>query len=301
MNCKCRTCSNLKHGGTLLILDDSWFTLPDGDYELQLDQVAMLINATDAINNFSLFLIDYGYLEIIHSCAPYSKSDYSSQRPLIVKNLTLSSYKLNIKAFEHFKDVSIAYQKSLKIVINKYQSRELIIATCNRSSGFDIIDNKEVYYWNPYATDNKIIRRIFRQSPKHKIKRRDETETFCPIPDVELECALQRSVSMQSYYSFQNERAEICSYHEQYELIVKNKYTVDRITSLPNKFLFAYNALPLTVQEIEYHGFHIDSSTEEAQRIFQFLSASDVQVNPDIIKSKNEFKKRELRMLRDLA
>lgn len=301
MNCKCQNCSNLQQGGTLLIIDDSWFTLSAGNYELSIDRVASFINLTELIKRFEFFLIDYGYYEIIQTCAPYSQPEFLQQRPIIINNLITNNYKNGAPFFQKYQDATTSFEKCLAYLLKKFRGREIVIATCNRPTGFQLIDDKMVYYWNPYNEDNRVIRRIFKQSRKHRYKSKDPEETFCPIPDSELSCALQRAISMQSNNSFLNERFEICSYHEKYELIIKNKYTTDKVVEIPNNFKFAYRAHPIITQEIEYHGFHIDSSSENGKQIFSMLKESSLPINSDIIKSNSEYVRRETAMLLELA
>ncbi|NQX71807.1 hypothetical protein HQN90_37680 [Paenibacillus alba] len=285
----------------MVILDDSWFMMNSGNYELKLDQVAALINLTELIRHFRLFLVDYGYFEIISTCAPYSEQAFSTQRPIIIQNLITHQYKKIIPTFSKYQNISTSFDKCLDYLMNKYIGREIVVATCNKKSGFEVHKNKMIYFWNPYEHDNKIIKRQFVQSNKHKYRRPNEEQTFCPIPDQELNCALQRAISFSDYNSFHDERFEICSYHEKYGLIIKNKYTTDTITEIPNNFAFSYQRLPLTIQAIEYHGFQFDSSTDEGQRICQLLFKSSMPVDLDIIKSREEYLKREREMLRELA
>lgn len=301
MICKCRTCSNSSLGGTLILLDDSWFTLDSENYILALDQVANFINLTELIKHFQLFLIDYGYFEIINSCAPYTEPAYTGQRPIIIQNIISHPYKKVIPTYSKYQNISLSYEKCLEYLEAKFVGREIIVATCNKDTGFVLHNNKMIYYWNPFIANNKIIKRYFVQSSKHKVKRPNEEETYCPIPEDELNCALQRAVSLMEYNSFHDERFELCSYHEKYSLIIKNKYTTDCIIQVPNNFRFSYQNLPVNLQNIEYHGYHFDSSKDEGQRICSVLQRSSIPIDPSILKSKDEFLKRERQMLRDLA
>lgn len=282
------------------MLDESWFSLENESYEIELDRVSRLINLTDLISNLGFFLIDYGYVDILKNCLPYSKSEFQQQRPFIYQNFNHNTYRIKVPTYEKYKDSSIAYLRCLDFVIKRFKGRELVIASLV-NSGYKILDGKLIYYWNPYKADNIISQRTFIQSAKHKYKRKDLGETYCPISDEELECSLQRAVSLQDNHSFELERYELCSYHEKYELVIKNKYTTDSLTSLENNFKFSYNYPSLKIKEINYHGFHINSASDEGQRIVSLMKESSIPVNLDITKSKQEFIKREQIMIREMS